>query len=214
MAIWRGRAGEEELATGGQLVVLAARWLLILFGLAITLWSPLQADLDKVRVSLFVLLGLAIGNFFLNARVLSRNRLPDAVAVVTSMADIGVISLLTALFGGLRAPLFVFYLPAAVALALAFPLELSSGLLACLLGLYTVICIPGFHDPSDAQTLVVRLIAIAGAASVAAVFRRIEADRRRASGEAPLPEDRPRPQPLPPAPPAQPTAENREEVPA
>src|SRR5579883_3272318 len=156
MATWRGRAGEEELAAGGQLVVLAARWLLILFGLAITLWSPVQADLDKVRVSLFVLLGLAIGNFFLNARALGRSRLPDAVAVVTSMADIGVISLLTAVYGGLRAPVFV-------------------------------ICVPGFNDPADAQALVVRLIAIAGAASVAAVFRRIEADRRRATGEAPLP---------------------------
>ncbi|HZQ35427.1 MAG TPA: hypothetical protein VFD32_05805 [Dehalococcoidia bacterium] len=214
MAIWRGRAGEENLAAGGQLVVLAARWLLILFGLAITLWSPVQADLDKVRVSLFVLLALAIGNFFLNARALTRERLPDVVAVVTSMADIGVIGLLTAVFGGLRAPVFVFYLPAAVALTLAFPLELASGLLACLLGLYTVICIPGFHDPADAQTLVVRLIAIAGAASVAAVFRRIEADRRRATGEAPLPEDRTLVEPLPPATPSQPVAQQHEEVPA
>ncbi len=211
MATWRGRAGEAELAAGGQLVVLAARWLLILFGLAITLWSPAQADLDKVRVSLFVLLGLAIGNFFLNARALGRSRLPHAVAVVTSMADIGVISLLTAVHGGLRAPVFVFYVPAAVALALAFPLELASGLIACLLGLYTAICIPGFTEPADAQALVVRLIAIAGAASVAAVFRRIEADRRRATGEAPLPEDR---TPYEPLPAAQPAVANREEVPA
>ncbi|HLZ73048.1 MAG TPA: hypothetical protein VKV26_24355 [Dehalococcoidia bacterium] len=188
------RAGEDTAAAGGQLVVLTARWLLILFGLSITLWSPMQADLDKVRVSLFVLLGLAIGNFFLNARVLSRSRLPDGVAVATSLADIGVISMLTAVYGGLSAPVFVFYFPAVIALALAFPLELSSGLIAVLLGLYTVICVPDISGAAGAQTLGVRLIALAGAATVAAVFRGVEADRRRATGETLLPEDRPLPE--------------------
>src|SRR5437868_4143842 len=67
----RGRPFAESKDLGaGQTVTVIARWLLIVVGIGITLWSPLDSQLGTMKISIFVLLGLAVANFYLHAQLL------------------------------------------------------------------------------------------------------------------------------------------------
>src|SRR5262249_34587917 len=127
----------RDLASG-QIVIVSARWVLIVTALALSLWSPVPSDLNWLRLSLFVLLALAVGNFYLNAQMLMRRPVPAAVVYAASAADLVVITVLTAAFGGSDAPMFVFYYPALLAFALVFPLPMTVVFTGAVVWLYTV----------------------------------------------------------------------------
>src|SRR5688572_20844296 len=84
-------AVSEDVASG-QIVIISARWVLVLAGLLLTLWQP--GTLAELRVHIVALLLLAVGNFYLHAQVLMRRPLPDLAVYAASVADIAVISLL------------------------------------------------------------------------------------------------------------------------
>src|SRR5437867_4849543 len=86
--------------SGGQAVIVVARWVLIATGLLITLWSPPEQNLTQVKVTLFFLMALAVGNFVIHARLLTGERVSDEAVYGASVADILVISLVTWAFGG------------------------------------------------------------------------------------------------------------------
>lgn len=167
-------AGTDNELTDGQTVIIAARWLLIVVALLITLWNPAQSDLDKVRVTVFVLLALAAANFFLQAQILMHRRVDPVVTLAASAADIGVITVITAAYGGLNSSTFVFYFPALIALALAFPRIYTVVFTTSALALYAAVSAPDLHTDTDAQRLVQRLIALASVAVVANLFLYLE----------------------------------------
>jgi hypothetical protein len=184
----RTPAGERAR---GQLVIVAARWVLILTALAITLWSPAPGDLNRLRLSLLVLLGLAVGNFYLHAHLLMRRPVDEWLVYAASAADLAVITVLTGTFGTVDAPMFVFYYPALLALALVFPLSMTVIFTCATLWFYGLVSL---GDPShwgnlldgpDVQVLVARMISLVAVAVVANQYARIEAERRGAYADGP-----------------------------
>jgi hypothetical protein len=165
----------------GQTVTVMARWILIAVGLLITLWSPPASTLVEMKISLFVLLGLAVANFFLHAQLLMARPIRPPLLYAASAIDLGAIAALTLLLGGLRAPVFVFAYPAVLALALVFPLYYTAAFTALFLGAYAVVTAP--RTDADLQELVARAIALVGVAMVAAIYQRVEQGR---SGAMPV----------------------------
>src|SRR5689334_22217122 len=82
----------------GQVVIIAARWILI-------------------AVGLFLLLGL--GNFFMHAQLLKRRPVARPSALAASAIDVLVISALVASQGA-GSQVYVLYFPALLALSVAF----------------------------------------------------------------------------------------------
>jgi hypothetical protein len=170
----------------GQVVIVAARWVLILTALAITLWSPAPDDLNRLRLSLLVLLGLAVGNFYLHAHLLMRRPVDEWLVYAASAADLAVITVLTGTFGTPDAPMFVFYYPALLALALVFPVSVTVIFTCATIWFYGLVSLGdpsrwwNVFDGPDAQVLVARLISLVAVAVVANQYARIEAERRRA----------------------------------
>jgi hypothetical protein len=168
----------------GQLVIVAARWVLILTALAITLWSPAAGDLNRLRLSLAVLLILAVGNFYLHAHLLMGRPVDEWLVYAASAADLAVITVLTGTFGTVDAPMFVFYYPALLALALVFPLSMTVIFTCATIWFYGLVSLGdpahwgSLLDGPDVQVLVARMISLVAIAVVANQYARIEAERR------------------------------------
>lgn len=162
---------------GGQIVIVIARWLLIVSGLAITLWRSPQSDLNAIRIGLFVLLALAVANFYLHMQILMKRPVIESLLYAASAADILVITLLTWTYGGLDARTFVFYYPALIALALVFPFWESMGFAGFLLALYAIVSLSVASTDFELQVFVERAISLVAVAVVSNLYLRIENDR-------------------------------------
>src|SRR5262245_58241982 len=87
-----GRATLGAPSHRGQLVIVVARWILVLAGLMLAAWNP--AKVGDLRLQLLVLLALAVANFFLHAQLLMRRPVQDVVVYAASAADVTVITTL------------------------------------------------------------------------------------------------------------------------
>jgi hypothetical protein len=166
----------EDVASG-QIVIIAARWVLVLAGLLLTLWQP--GTVAELRVHIVALLLLAVGNFYLNAQVLMRKPLPDLTVYAASVADIAVITLLAFSQGGAASGIYIFYFPAIMAFAVAFPGLVTGGFVAAVLLLYGTLYAVSAGGATSPQVGVARLLMIAAVATCGYLYWRIEASRRK-----------------------------------
>lgn len=169
----------------GQIVIISARWLLVLTALMLTLWTSDPNTLSDIRLRVPVLLLLAIANFYLHAQVLMRRSVAANVIYAASAADMVVISLLLLAQGGFEAPLYIFYFPAILAFSVAFPATITACFTAIVIGLYASLSLPSATDtPDGLPVLVMRLLMIAAVAVCGQVYWRVEQSRRNAGSQA------------------------------
>jgi len=168
----------------GQLVVVAARWVLVLTGLVLAMWNP--GELADLRIQITVILTLAVVNFYLHAQVLTRRPVLDPVVLAASVGDLAVISLLVASQGGSSSNLYIFYFPAILALSVAFPAALTALYSGAAMLLYGAIAFASQTTEADAQNVIVRLLMLAAVAACGGIFHTIEAGRREFADDAPL----------------------------
>ena len=161
----------------GQIVVIAARWMLVGAGLLLALWNP--AAVPELKVQLMLILGLAVANFFLHSRVLMGRQVMPAVAYMASAVDIGVISMIIAVGGGFESGAYVFYFPALLALSVAYRTEVTFVFTGAAMVLYGLIASAGILGAEDGATVVTRLLILAAVAVCGNVFYRTERDRRK-----------------------------------
>jgi hypothetical protein len=161
----------SELASG-QLVIVVARWVLVLVGLLIALWHP--DPLPELRVEIGVILLVAIANFVMHAQLLRRKPPLEAVAYGTSLGDLLVISLLVTAQGGFAATTFVFFFPAVLAIAVAFPTARAAALSAIAVFLALIVGAPG---APGAEPLLLRGLALAAVAVIGNSYWRLHRDR-------------------------------------
>lgn len=175
-------ADEGDDLAHGQIVSVAARWILVGAGLLLALWSP--ASLGPLRLQVLVLLTIAVANFYLHAQILRKRIAFAGIAYLASAADLAVITTLVLTQGGFDSNLWVFYFPAMLALSVAFPPALTAVFTGATVIVYGLICFFDsnvFWEPENEPTVFVRLLMIGAVAVCGAIYRQIEADRRRAT---------------------------------
>ena len=159
----------------GQVVIITARWILVVAGLTLALWNP--GAMGELRVTVVLILGLALANFFLHAQVLMRGPVLAKVAYAASAADIAVISSVIIVGGGFDSAPYVFYLPALLALSVAFPTRATFALTGAAVATYGLISI-ATATGSDAAAAISQMLMMAAVAFCGNLYWRIERDRR------------------------------------
>ncbi len=158
----------------GQLVVIAARWVLVVAGLLLALWDP--QGMGVLRVQIVLILGLAVSNFFLQGQYLKKRPVLTDILYGASAADIAVISAIVMAQGGFESHVYVFYFPALLAISVAFPPFVTLGFAASAMGAYGLISTATI-TAGDEVTLVARLIMMAAVAMCGAVYQNVQQKR-------------------------------------
>jgi hypothetical protein len=174
----------DDLAFG-QIVIVTARWILVLAGFLLALWNP--GKLSELQVVLGFVLVLAVCNFFLHARLLmKRSQVGNAViAYGTSIADMTIISIIIAALGGARSSLYIFYYPAILGFSVAFRPAVTYLLAGAGMLTYAVIILStSTLADADLQAALVQLLMMAAVAVCGSVYWRIERDRRAEAAKA------------------------------
>jgi hypothetical protein len=174
----------------GQIVIIWARWFLILAGTILTLWGTTNSG-DLV-VSILPIAALMAMNFYLHGRYLMERPANRLLLLVTCGLDILIITLIVIVWQpkGLNNPFFIFYYPVVLAVAFVFPRR-TSGTYTLLVGMaYTGACFIAnssfLNQVSDQKTLFQRLILMAALTGVGTFYWRIERDRRRVAEKGEL----------------------------
>ena len=175
----------EEVAHG-QVIVIAARWILVAAGLLLALWQPEALTrpeaMGELRIQIVLILGLAVANFFLHSQVLMRRPVVVPVAYAASAADLIVVTLVVLVGGGFASDAYIFYFPAVLALSVAFQTRVTVGLVGGAIAAYGLIA-AATACVGDESTVVLRLLMVAGVAACGGVYRRVERDRRAAAAQ-------------------------------
>ncbi|MEW5871953.1 MAG: hypothetical protein AB1894_21975 [Chloroflexota bacterium] len=180
------RPGDKTAAYHGQMMLILARWILVLAGLVFILWS--QSPIDELRVKLIVLLLLAAGNFYLCAQILQDKTASSLVVYLASLADLLVISVIILAEGGYHSPAYIFFFPAFLAISVAFTSFLTFTLVSGTLLLYAVIGVATLPlTTGDLQTLVTRLLMLAAVAVCGNLYWRLENSHRQSAVRLPAP---------------------------
>jgi len=166
----------SELATG-QMVIVVARWLLVLVGLVVTVWNP--DPLPQLRLQIAVILTVAVANFMMHAQLLRKRPTLEVVACGASIGDLAVITMLIASQGGFGSNVFVFYFPAILAIAVSFPTVTALLLSALGIGLALGVSLYG---ADDLLPVVLRVLALAAMAAIGNAYWRLHRERIQASG--------------------------------
>lgn len=185
---WLRKSGDESDQSDGdlshgQILIVAARWVLVGAGLGLAMWNPI--GIGPLRLQVLVLLLIAVGNFFLHAQLLRRRLALEPIAYAASAADLAVITILIASQDGFKSDLFVFYFPSILALSVAFRPAITTVYAGATLGLYALLCfgtIGADAQATEVQAVVVRLVMISAVAVCGGLYQKLERDRR--SGDA------------------------------
>ena len=174
---------EPEDLMYGQSVIVSARWLLVVSGLFLALWNP--GPMSELRIQILFILLLAFANFYLQAQLLMKKPARSGVVYFASAADLAVISVMVILGRGFESNVYVFYLPALLALSVAFSPASTLLLAGGAAAFYTFISLgSALFGDFDIQVLIARLIMMSAVAVCGQIYWRIERDRRSAAVKA------------------------------
>lgn len=168
----------------GQVVLIWARWFVILAGTILILWTATTTS--EITVKILFIVGLMAMNFFLHGRYLMEQPANARLIALVTLIELGVFTMIILFWQGdrgLRNPLFVFYYPSLLAFALVFPPRLAIPYTVGSVAAYALACLvsdPGIvGQASDLKTLVLRLVTLAAVGGLATYYWRIQRARRR-----------------------------------
>lgn len=177
--IFSGKEISIDLVNG-QGVIIMARWILVTSGLLLALWNPMQ--MDDLRVQIVLILGLAVGNFFLHAQMVSGKAINPAIVYAASAADMVVITGLIISQGGFDSTLFVFYFPAILAMSVTFHPSITAVFAGTAITAYALISLATLGNV-DEVALITRLIMMTAVAVCGGLYWHIEQQRRQGDGD-------------------------------
>ena len=181
------RTPEQEAAEDiffGQLVIIYARWFVIVAMTILVLWS--SENLNQMVIGIALVVPLIALNFFVHGRYLMEKPANRLLLLILGVIDALVITAVIALWPGekgIYSQFYVFYYPIILAFAFVFSGRLSLIYSIAVLALYGFTCAfitPDFlQDMSEIERLVIRLITIAATGMIGAYYYRIQRSRRR-----------------------------------
>jgi len=175
----------------GQVVLIWARWFVILAAAVLALWSS-ETTGDLATRSLLVVALMGV-NFFLHGRTLMEKPANRQLLLLSSAIDLAIVGGIVAAWSvaGLESELYVLYYPLLFAFALVFIPRYTILYAIAALGSYAAICLLAdpalLTDTSDAKTLAQRLITMGATAGLGAFYWRIQRARRAAATVVALP---------------------------
>lgn len=169
----------HAIRASGQMLLVIARWVLVVAGLSLVLWNP--GPIDDMRFKILFLLLLSAGNFFLGTQILRKKGTMDWVVYGASLADLGVISLILVTENGFSSPTYIFYYPAILAISVAFPTLEMFAFTGGAVTIYSVISVfsMDFND-GNFQTLMTRVLMMVAVAVIGNLYRQKELKRQQA----------------------------------
>jgi len=163
----------------GQMVIVSARWVFVLTGLFLLL-ADHSASFWGLRFRIFILLLLAVFNFYLFVQALLRRPTLQIFIYAASLADLLVISFTALAQDGFNSRMYLFYFPALLAISVSFPSSMLLIFTACTIFVYGFIGLTTDWLPfNEIPTLLIRLIVMTAIAFCGNQFYRLEQQRRR-----------------------------------
>jgi hypothetical protein len=191
------RSPQQEAAEDiffGQVVIIWARWFVILTGAVLALWAANSTS--ELTVASLLIVALMAVNFFVHGRYLMERPINRSLTALVSLVDLAIITMIVLAWRaqtGLESPFFIFYFPVLAAFAFVFTPRFT--LLYTALALLSYIGAVFLSDPGfflnaqDLELLITRLITLAAMGGLGTYYWRIQRERRRLSRE-------PQPQPI------------------
>ena len=175
---------EDDLRYG-LIVIIWARWSIVIFAFILRLYRA--TEIPMLVITIIGLLAVALINFALHVRILSKQAPKIRWVYLASIADMCLISLITGLEGGLNTHIFLYYYPAVLGFALVFPGKITTWLTIGVMVLYYGICLffsePAMKFDGDEAILIFRLMSLLGVAVVGNRYRFVEGQRRAKAAE-------------------------------
>lgn len=165
---------EEQDLVSGQPVIVAVRWIMIVTALILAIWNV--ESMADLRLQIIAILLLAVTNFYLQAQLLMKRHLNKNIVYGASAVDLIMITVLVMFQGGYFSSIYVFYLPAIAAFAVAFPRPLTA--------LYTIIVVLVYGlvalvtSGVQVDVVVARLMMITAVAFCGSLYLQLEHQRR------------------------------------
>ncbi len=159
----------EHEAQRGHLLIITARWVLVVVGMVLTLINP--ADVFELQVGIVVLLTLAVANFFLHVNVLAKRYVPQTLLYAATLGDLAVISTIV---GTASENAFVFYFVAVLAYGLVFPWRMALLFTGGVVVAYTGISLIPVPDDFSGTAFFARVLMLAAVVSLATIYRNVE----------------------------------------
>jgi hypothetical protein len=161
----------------GRVVIVTARWLLIVVGLFLLILKP-TSHVAELRVQIALILLLGVANFVLHAQMLKQRPTSRVVAYGASVFDLLVVTILVLSQGG-DSPTYVLYFPALVALSVAFEPLVTIAYTLATAAVYAAIAAGETPGGVEAAPIVLtRVLMLVAVAVCGAVYWRVEHDRR------------------------------------
>lgn len=168
-----------------QMVIIIARFVLVAACLLLILMDARTAhptvSFAVSRFEIIVVMLLAVSNFYLVSQVMTKRKTQELVLYGMSLADLAVISMVIIAQGGFSSGTYIFYFPAMLSFALAFPtLELYLFLTGTV-SIYGFISLISLGSNVDnLEMLMVRILMLTAVAVCGNRFAQIERSRRAA----------------------------------
>lgn len=166
----------------GQVVIVWARWFVILAAAMLALWS--SSDTGSLAGRAAIVIAMMGVNFFLHGRLLMERPANGRLLFAVGVADLVAIGLMVGFWGpgGQESRLYVLCYPLLFAAALVLAPRSTLLYAALAIGGYLAICF--IHEPSflvhadDAKEVAIRVITLAATAGLGAYYWRIQRARR------------------------------------
>ena len=181
------RSPQQEAAEDiffGQVVIIWARWFVILTGAILALWAASSVS-ELTVASLLIVARMAV-NFFVHGRYLMEKPINRTLTALVSLIDLTIITLIVLAWRGqtgLDSPFFIFYYPVLAAFAFVFTPGFTLVYTALAILSYvgaTFVSDPAFFlELRDLELLITRLITLAAMGGLGTYYWRIQRDRRR-----------------------------------
>jgi len=168
-----GGSWQEKDLTYGQPVIVAVRWIMIVSALVLAIWNV--TSMHELRLQIVVILLLAVTNFYLQAQLLMKRPVTKQIVYGASAVDILLITILIMFQGGYSSSIYVFYLPAIAAFAVAFPRGLTAIYTSVVLLVYGFICLT--NGAGNVDVIVSRLLMITAVAFCGSLYLQLEHKR-------------------------------------
>ncbi len=183
------RSAAQEAAEDiyfGQVVIIWARWFVIISGVIVVLWS--SANTSELTTAVLMVVPLIAINFFVHGRYLMERPINQNLLLGLSLVDIIIVTIIVLLWqdpNGYFSPYYIFYYPFLLAVAFVFPVRFSVLYTLLTLIMYSVAClvidINLVTDSNQLEGLIIRLITMATIGGLGAFYWRIQRGRRRAA---------------------------------